>query len=324
MSLRVVMMGTGTFALPTFRALMDSEHEVVGLVTQPDRVGRGHHRHVNEMKEAATAKEVPVFQPENVNTEDSLARLKEFKADIFVVAAYGQILSADLLAIPRLGAINLHGSLLPKYRGAAPVQYAVLNGEKETGVTIFQIEPKLDAGPILGVVSTEIGKKETSGQLHDRLAELSVPITREVLQGLESGNIQRIEQEKSAVTKAPKIRKEHGLVDWSKTSREICSHVFGMQPWPMPFSFLHVPDKKTSRIILVDVVGLTTNEASNTGHMDPGQTREVEGRMIVRTGDGAIEVLQLQPAGKRPMTAEQFQRGTNIENGQFAAEKLNE
>lgn len=320
MSLRVLMMGTGTFALPSFQALMNSDHEVVGLVTQPDRVGRGHHRHVNEMKQAALDSGVPVFQPENVNTEESLTTLRDFNADIFVVAAYGQILSAELLGIARLGAINLHGSLLPKYRGAAPVQFAVLNGEKETGVTIFQIEPKLDAGPILGVVSTEIADKETSGQLHDRLSELSVPLTLEVLSGLESGNIERIVQEKSAVTKAPKIRKEHGLVDWSRTSSQICSHVFGMQPWPMPYAYLHIPEKKSSRIILLDIVELNANEADRLQKLNPGQTQQVDGRMLVKTGDGAIEVLQLQPAGKRPMSSEQFLCGTTIENGQFAGE----
>lgn len=301
---------------------MNSEHEVVGLVTQPDRVGRGHHRHVNEMKEAALARSVPVFQPEKVNTEESLAKLQSFNADIFVVAAYGQILSADLLAIPRLGAINLHGSLLPKYRGAAPVQYAVLNGEKETGVTIFQIEPKLDAGPILGVVATEIGDKETSGQLHDRLAELSVPLTLEVLQGLEAGDIDKIPQEKSAVTKAPKIRKEDGLVDWSKTSSEVCSHVFGMQPWPMPFTFLRLPCKKTSRIIILDIVELGKEEAARVEKLSPGETLHHEDRLLVRSSDGGLEILELKPAGKKPMSAEQFLRGTSVADGIFGAEDV--
>ncbi len=152
MSLRLVFLGTGSFALPTFRGLYETGHEVVGLVTQPDRTGQGHHRHVNPLKELAEANSTPVFQPAKANEADSIARLREFEADLFVVAAYGQILSAELLSLPRLGAINLHASLLPKYRGAAPIQYAVLCGETETGITIFQIEPKLDAVRVLVVV----------------------------------------------------------------------------------------------------------------------------------------------------------------------------
>lgn len=325
MPLKVLMMGTGTFALPAFQAMIESSHEVVGLVTQPDRTGRGHHRHVNEMKELALQHNIEVFQPENVNTPEVLERLRNFDAEIFVVAAYGQILSADLLAIPRLGAINLHGSLLPKYRGAAPVQYAVLNGDKESGVTIFQIEPKLDAGPILGMVKTEIRNKETSGQLHDRLAELSAPLTLEVLARLESGEIEKLPQPIEGVTKAPKIRKEQGLIDWSRSAKEIVSHVFGMQPWPLGYTYLHLPDKKPVRLILLDVV--ESEQDSNLTDKDlpdneftPGKTIQNENRMVVECGDGLIEVLSLQPAGKRVMSAEQFLCGTDISHGTLSAE----
>src|SRR5262249_53922151 len=152
--------------------LCESPHRVVGLFTQPDRVGRGHHHHPHPMKEAAVERGIAVFQPDNVNTPEALNQLRGLKADLAVVAAYGQILSAELLAIPRLGAINLHASLLPKYRGAAPIQYAVWKGEAETGITLFQIEPKLDAGPILGMVRTPVGAEETAGDLEDRLAQL--------------------------------------------------------------------------------------------------------------------------------------------------------
>ena len=321
MPLRIMMMGTGTFALPTFRALIKSEHEVIGLVTQPDRTGRGHHRHVNQLKEIALENDVDVFQPESANAPESLQQLKDFNADIFVVAAYGQILSKELLAIPRLGAVNLHGSLLPKYRGAAPVQFAVLNGEKETGVTLFQIEPKLDAGPILGVVKTDIGHKETSGQLHDRLAELSAPLTLDVLQKLEAGTIEEITQEASAVTKAPKIRKEHGLIDWSKKSEQIGWHVFGMQPWPMPFTFLHHPERKSTRILILDVVELTSEDATTVESLPVGGLRQVESRLLVRTGDGGLEIMKLQPAGKKPMAASQFLCGTNVEGAAFGPEQ---
>ncbi len=324
MPLRVVMMGTGIFALPSFQTLIDSEHDVVALVTQPDRTGRGHHRHVNELKETALAHDVAVFQPDSVNTPESLHQLREYKADIFVVAAYGQILSKELLEIPRLGAVNLHGSLLPKYRGAAPVQYAVLNGEKETGVTLFQIEPKLDAGPILGVIKTDIGNKETSGQLHDRLAELSAPLTLEVLQKLEAGTIEEITQEAAAVTKAPKIRKEHGLIDWSKKSQEIGWHVYGMQPWPMPFTFLHHPERKSTRILILDVVELSGEDAVPIEKLCSGELLQIDNRIFARTGDSGLEILKLQPAGKKPMSASQFLCGTSVNGSAFGPQQQNE
>lgn len=325
MPLRVLMMGTGTFALPAFRAVLDSEHETVALVTQPDRTGRGHHQHVNGLKELALSRAVPVFQPEKVNTPEALDRLREFAADLFLVAAYGQILSRKLLEIPRLGAINLHGSLLPKYRGAAPVQYAVLCGEEESGVTIFQIEPKLDAGPILGVVKTPIGEQETSGELHDRLAELAAPLTLDVLRGLELGTLVPLPQTVGEVTLAPKITKEQGEIDWSRSAQQIACHVRGMQPWPMPFTFLHLPEepaRSPQRISILAVAQLSDAEQptlAELSHLTPGACRNLGGRLLVKTGDGFIEVVTLQPAGKRAMSAADFLRGTAIETAHFGS-----
>ena len=208
MALRLVMMGTGSFALPTFQGLLESEHQVTGLFTQPDRVGKGHHHHVNPLKDAALARGVPVFQPAKVNTPEALAELRALQADVFVVAAYGQILSDELLRIPRLGAFNVHASLLPKYRGAAPIQYAVLNGETETGITIFRIEPKLDAGPILAVAETPIGSEETAGELEERLADIAVELVKGVLRDIERGTALGIPQDAAKATRAPHIRKE--------------------------------------------------------------------------------------------------------------------
>lgn len=318
MALRVLMMGTGTFALPTFRDLLDSNHAVVGLVTQPDRQGRGHHRHINELKQLAIQRDVPVFQPENVNRPESLQSLREFAADIFVVAAYGQILSKELLSIPAYGAVNLHGSLLPKYRGAAPVQYAVLNGETETGVTIFQIEPRLDSGPILGVVKTQIGTRETSGELHDRLAKLAAPLTLDVLDGLESQSIEFRTQDSEGVSKAPKITKADGLIHWDRRAEQIDWHVRGMQPWPGAFTFLHLPERSPQRIAIVEV-----ESAPECGDLAgiataPGVLSAKDGKLFVGTGSTPIEILKLQPAGKRTMQAAEFLRGTTIDGGRFA------
>ena len=312
MPLRLLMMGTGEFALPTLRALCDSPHKVVGLITQPDRTGRGHHHHVHPLKELALERGVDVFQPERVNTDESLERLRSYNADLFVVAAYGQILSSRLLGIPRLGAINLHGSLLPKYRGAAPVQYAVLNGETRTGVTIFQIEPKLDAGMMLGHAATEIGPLETSGELLTRLAELAVPLTLEVITALEQGTAQGTLQDPAAVTLAPRMTKDMGLVDWSKPAEQIGWHIRAMQPWPMPFTFLHQPGKPPLRLL-----ALAVKPAGDAVTASPPGTvaAATDGRLLVNAGDRQVELLEVQPAGKRRMAASEFLRGHAVRPG---------
>lgn len=313
MSLRLLMMGTGTFALPTFRALCDSANDVVGLVTQPDRKGRGHHQHTNPLKDLAVERGLPVFQPDSANDDQSLARLREFQADMFVVAAYGQILSADLLGIPPLSVINVHASLLPKYRGAAPILYAILNGESETGITIFRIEPRLDAGPILGMVSTPIGPKETTGELEERLAHLAPALTLNVIDQLEAGTAVESVQDVNRVTKAPRLRKEQGAIDWSQPSHQIERHIRAMQPWPKPFTFLHASEHRPMRLLILDVDPID----DCLGDMSPGEllAANEEAALIVRTGDGAVRVNRLQPAGKRPMSAEEFLRGHVIHQG---------
>lgn len=309
MALRLVFLGTGSFALPTFRGLYGTDHEVVGLVTQPDRTGRGHHRHHNPLKEFAEEHGTPVFQPAKANEADAIARLREFEADLFVVAAYGQILSAELLGIPRLGAINLHASLLPKYRGAAPIQYAVLCGETETGITIFQIEPKLDAGPILGVVKTDIGKKETYGELQERLSEMAVPLTAQVVDELATGTTKPKTQDASLVTKAPRLTKEHGQIPWQKPARLVCCHIRAVQPWPKPAATLELKSGKQVRLLILDAE--PTNEPVSS---DPGSIAvENRKRLFVATGEGeAVVVLTVQPEGKKPMPVAQFLNGHQL------------
>jgi methionyl-tRNA formyltransferase len=314
MGLRLVMMGTGSFAVPTFQGLYESPHEVVGLVTQPDRTGRGHHHHVNPMKELAQARGTLVFQPQKANSEESLAQLREFSADLFVVAAYGQILSADLLSIPRLGAVNVHASLLPKYRGAAPVNYAILCGEAETGVTIFQIEPRLDAGPMLARVTTPIGMKETAGELEHRLALLAVAPTLEVIDQLEAGTTHALPQNRGQVTKAPRMPKQMGEIDWSQPSARIECHIRAMQPWPKPYTFLHQLERDPLRTLILDVdpVELLAESTSRA----PGDVVAVSDHdLLVRTGDGAVAIRQIQPAGKRAMSTADFLHGHAVHIG---------
>ena len=306
------MMGTGDFAVPTFLALYDTPHRVVGLYTQPERTGRGHHRHADHrIARAAQERGTPLFRPQNINTPEALAELRGLHADLFVVAAYGQILSAELLAIPRLAAINVHASLLPKYRGASPVAAAILNGETESGVCIIEIVPQLDAGPVLGVVRTPIDAGETAGQLEERLAQLAAPLAMGVLDQLAAGTAVKSEQDPQLVTRARKLTKAMGEIDWTRPAVEIDRHVRGMQPWPNPSTFLHCAGRPPARVLILGVRG--SDERSTAA---PGTVlRADKGGLVVQTGDGALEVERIQPEGKRPMLAQEYLRGSPVRPG---------
>ncbi len=309
MSLRIVLFGTGEFALPTFSSLIESaEHEVAAVYTQPDRTGRGHHRHVNKVKVMAEAHGVPVHQPEKVNTAEALAELRALDADVFVVAAYGQMLKPDFLAIPPLGAFNLHGSLLPRHRGAAPVQYSIWKGDQEAGVTMFQIEPALDSGPMIGKVATKIGAEETSGELMLRLADLSVDLTNQCLSDLERKTASFEKQNVEQVTLSPKIRKEDGLIDWTQSAAEVDCHIRAMQPWPKASSMLKIADRPPIRCIIVKATPVLAGR---------GQAGSVEWNgqeLHVGCGNGQLEVQTIQPAGKKAMDAASFANGYGLGN----------
>ncbi len=319
------MMGTGEFALPTFASLYEGPHQVVGLFTQPDRKGRGHHHHPHPMKETALAHGTPVFQPESVNTPEAVETLRSLNPDVCLVAAYGQILSKDVIAVPRLGLYNIHASLLPKYRGAAPIQYAIWKGETETGVTIFRIEPKLDAGPIVGVEKTPIGEKETYGELQARLAELAVPLARRVLDELAEGRLEGQVQDASQITKAPRLKKTDGEIPWHRSAREIGWHIRAMQPWPSPYTFFHQPGHPPIRLIVTDVEPVSGDqlpiEESAHHHLPlvqapPGRVVCADNhRLFVQTGDGVLEILRLRPEGKRDMAAGDFLHGHAVRPG---------
>ncbi|HXY35843.1 MAG TPA: methionyl-tRNA formyltransferase [Planctomycetaceae bacterium] len=326
MALRLVMMATGGFALPTFRALLDQAqsngNRVVGLFTQPDRVGRGHHRHVNPLKELALGHGIPVFQPEKANTPEAIASLAALIPDLCVVAAYGQILSPALLAVPRLGAINVHASILPKYRGAAPIQTAILCGETETGVTIFQIEPKLDAGPILAIARTPIGEQETAGELESRLAILGAELAVGVVEQLAEGTAEPIVQDSSRASRAPRLKKEDGRIDWNRSPRQIDCQVRAFQPWPLAYSTLVMREGKTERgnsprslrLIVLEVA--PAEQRSSGGSAAPGTILAVDNkRLVVQAAGGALEISRLQPEGKRAMTAAEFLAGYPVRRG---------
>ncbi len=309
--LRIAFLGTGRLAQPVFAALCDSAHQVVGLVTQPDRTGRGHHQHVNPLKELAQSRGIPVFQPTSIKTPESLALLETWQADLFVIAAYGQILSKTVLEMPRLGCINVHASLLPKYRGATPIHAAVLHGDAETGITIISLEPQLDAGPMLGVVRTSIEPAETTGELEARLADLAVPLTLNVIDQLEAGTVQALIQDTTAVSKVGKLTKQDGRIPWGKSAIDVERHIRAMQPWPGPFTQLLQSNRPPLRMqILRSTVAESSSQASAGAVIAVGPDA-----FQVQCGSGALAVQQLQPDGKRPMSAAEFLRGRSLSPG---------
>jgi methionyl-tRNA formyltransferase len=321
--MRLVMMGTGTFAEPTFEALLAGFHSVVGLVTQPDRPAgheRGSTRQVGKgMKSIAQAHGIPVFQPESINTPEGIAGLRTWQPDLLVVAAYGQILSRDVLAVPPLGGINVHASLLPKYRGAAPVAWAIYHGEKQTGVTIIRMSVQLDAGDMLLQEALEIGPDETAGELEGRLAVVGARLAVQAVEMIPAGAAQSIKQDQSQATRAPKLTKEHGRIDWNRPAEQIRNHIRAMQPWPTAYTFLHSAGKPPIRVI----VNRVKASAENAIEAKPaGSLVGKDNRLCVVTGHGLLEILDLQPAGKKRMSAGEFLRGHPVREGdRFGSEK---
>jgi methionyl-tRNA formyltransferase len=311
--MRIVMMGTGLFAEPTFEALLASPYPVVGLVTQPDRpVGqeRGSTRQTGRgMKPIALERGIPVFQPESINTPEGVAALQALKPDLLVVAAYGQILSRDVLAVPPHGGINVHGSLLPKYRGAAPVAWAIYHGETQTGVTIIRMTTGLDAGDMLAQEAIAIGPEETAGELEARLAQLGAKLAVKVVDQIAAGTVQGVKQDKSQVTKAPKLKKEDGLIDWSRSAVEVCNQIRAMQPWPTAYTYWHRQGHPPERLNIIKAQAAVFKGGPPAPRL-PGTVQGTgNGSILVAAGTGYVTVSMVQPAGKRRMSAEDFLRG---------------
>lgn len=312
-AIRLVFLGTGDFALPTFEHLAATGHDLAALVTQPDRPqGRKQELVPAAIKRAAETRGIPVFQPEDVNTHESLERIRAFGPELLVTAAYGQILSADLLEIPWLGGINLHGSVLPAYRGASPVARAIQNGDAETGVTIIRMTPRIDAGGIIAIARTPIDPDETAGELEARLAQLGAPLVAQAIAAMAAGPVPILPQEKAAVTRAPKLRKEDGLIDWSKSARAVHDHVRAMQPWPIASTTWNprrITGRKPMRIIIhrTEVV---------EGSGPAGTVLEASGeRLVVAAGEGAVRLRTIQFEGKKPADAAEVLRGYRIDAG---------
>ena len=306
-ALRIVFFGTPAFAVPTLDALLASPHTVVGVVTQPDRPrGRGHHVSGSPVKARAHAANVPVVQPERLKDPQFMTSLAALRADLGVVAAYGKILTDAVLAQPRLGLINVHASLLPKFRGAAPVHRAVIAGERKTGVTIMRVVKALDAGPMLASAGRPIGPEETSEDVERDLARQGAGLLVAVVEALAKGTVDETPQDESAATYAPRLTKAEGALDWSQPADRLHDRIRGLHPWPLAFTFLN-----DQRIILRRT---TVVQSSKTA--DPGAVVEAAGdRFVVATGAGALAIAELQLEGRRPVTAREFLAGHPVAAG---------
>jgi methionyl-tRNA formyltransferase len=316
--MRLVMMGTGLFAEPTFEALLAGPRPVVGLVTQPDRAAgaeRGSTRQTGRgMKAIAEERGVPVLQPTSINSPEGVAALRELAPDLLVVAAYGQILSDEVLSVPPQGGINVHASLLPKYRGAAPIAWAVYHGETRTGVTIIRMSVRLDAGDMLAQEAVDIGPDETAGEVEARLAPLGAGLALRVIDQLAAGTAKGEKQDSALATKAPKLTKEHGLIDWSRTGAQVCCQVRAMHSWPTAYTYWHRPGQPPVRLIVhrASWRPRAPGEQAGPGKLIPDDPT----RLCVGVGgDDVVEVHELQPAGKRRMSAEEFVRGRRPQAG---------
>lgn len=314
--LRIVVMGTGPFAVPMFEALRLSSHEIVAVVTRPDHAPPGRKPPRNPMRGAAAAAGLPILDPEQINDADSRAQLASLHADLFVVCDYGQILCRDLLAVPPLGGINLHGSLLPRHRGAAPVQWAILAGDAVTGVSVIQMTPALDAGNVIVARETPIGPRETAAELEPRLAAIGAAAVVEavdLLAAAAAGTTLGVPQDAACATRAPRLIKADGIVDWSQTAPEIERRRRALEPWPRLTTFYARGDGQVQRLVLEDVA-VAEDAAADTA---PGTVLVATGdRLVVACGGGtAVAITRLVPEGRRSMSVADFLRGSPLRPG---------
>ncbi len=316
--LNIIVMGTGPFAVPSFAALLKSHHRILALVTRPDRPAHRREKSpANPMRETAQQHGITVFEPESINSPEAHTWLQNWQTDLFVVCDYGQILSQQTLSFARLGGINLHASLLPKYRGAAPINWAIYHGETETGVTVIHMTPQLDAGPALIQLSTPIQPSETAPELESRLATQGVNAVLQAIEILASGAATRAAtQDPKLATKAPRLRKEDGQVDWSRSATAIFNQVRAFQPWPKTYTIWNRPNAEPLRLILEKVNVGEIIAPLNNHSPSPGTILATQpDQFLIACGQGVLQIEQVQPAGKRPMAAAEFLRGHPLKPG---------
>lgn len=306
--MKVVYMGTPDFSVGTLKALIESEHEITAVVTQPDKPkGRGKAVQFTPVKEAALEAGIPVLQPKRVRAPEFLEELKALEPDVLVVVAFGQIIPASVLEVPKYGCVNVHGSLLPKYRGAAPIQWAVIDGEQESGVTTMRMDAGLDTGDMIFKTVVPLEEKETGGSLFDKLSCAGAALLLETLKALEDGSAVFEKQPlESSTPYAKMLKKEDGCISWEADAKVIERLIRGLNPWPSAYTHL---EGKTLKIWMADTEDINTGEA-------PGTVTEVtKDTMKIQTGNGLLNIRELQLEGKKRMTTDAFLRGISIQKG---------
>lgn len=302
--MRIIFMGTPDFAVPSLQKLLEAGHQVCAVYTQPDKPkGRGHKLLPPPVKELALERGIPVFQPGTLKNQAAQEEIRAMAADVIVVVAYGKLLPKAVLDAPRLGCVNVHGSLLPKYRGAAPIQWTVLNGDKTAGVTTMFMAEAMDAGDILLTAETPVGEEETSGELFDRLKDLGADLLIDTLDKLEQGALTPVLQDEAQATRAPMLSKELSLIDWAKPARQVHDLIRGLNPWPCAVTYL---DGKRLKLYASRV---------REGSGEPGLAFTRDGALLAYCGEGALELVELQTENGKRMDGASYLLGHPLEEG---------
>ncbi|MDO4268683.1 MAG: methionyl-tRNA formyltransferase [Eubacteriales bacterium] len=309
--MRIIFMGTPDFSVPTLESLIQSRHQVIAAVTQPDKPkGRGKEIQMTPVKETALKHHIPVYQPARARDPEFVEEMRALKPDVMVVIAFGQILSKELLEVPRYGCVNLHASLLPKYRGAAPIQWAVINGDEETGVTSMMMDVEMDTGDMLEKVTVKLDPEETGGSLFDRLSLLGGDLILSTLDKLEAGTVVPEKQDHEKATYVKKISKSMGDIDWTMDAAAIERLVRGLNPWPSAYTRLN------GKLLKIWKAGVLDDPAPQPEAAACGQIVKASGgQLLVRTGGGILSLLEVQLEGKKRMDAAAFLRGFPVETG---------
>jgi len=309
--MKIAYLGSAQFGIPSLQAIAESHHELVGVFTQPARPA-GRHRDPKPTDVALWCKKrgISCVEAENINTPEMMTQVADCGADLLVVIAFGQKISQQVIALQRFGAINVHASLLPKYRGAAPIHWAIVRGETETGVSIITLADRMDAGFVLGQAQVTIEPEDTVQTVHDKLSEIAVPVLLETIEKIDNGSVVHAAQDESQVTYAPKLKKEHGYIDWNKPATDVVNQVRGLWPWPGAQSvYVSI---RTGKHWVVTVKHAEAVSYDNARGVPAGTVNE---HMDIVCGDGALKIVQLKPSGSDLMTFEAFVNGRQVGPG---------
>lgn len=303
--MRIVFIGTGEIGVPVLRSLLNSkEHQLAGVVTQPDKpAGRAQRIEAPPIKVALTGSGVPVLQPGRIKRAEAVAEIRALAPDVIVVMAYGQILPRSVLEIPPVACLNLHASLLPRHRGAAPIQASILAGDRESGITVMYVDEGLDTGDVLLQSVLEIARDETGGSLHDRLAQIAPAALEKALTYFQKGNAPRIPQDSSLATYAPKLQRDDGRIDWTESAALIERKIRAFDPWPGAFTMLRNEAGRERKLKIFRAKVIESTKAA------PGEILRSDGSILIAANEGALSLGELQLEGKRRMSAAEFLRG---------------